>query len=128
MRRAAALGVAALALAAPAAAQAGDGIVFFTNPGTTVVCRYSSFSGYQELKCQSQVVAGDDGGPLTVRLQKAGKGAELLFDANPVEKAGSVLRRFAKAPFACTLSKTAVRCTNPQRHGFQLTAKAGSVF
>ena len=128
MRRIATAGVlAALALAVPAAAHA-EGIIFFSNPGKTVICRYSSFSGYQELKCEDKVVAGDDGYRLVIRLQKTGKGAELLFDANPIEKEGSVVRKFAKAPFTCTLAKTQVRCTNPQKHGFVMTTKAGSVF
>lgn len=128
MRRIAAAGAAlALALVVPAAAHA-EGILFFSNPGKTVICRYSSFSGHQELKCEDKVVAGDDGYRLVVRLQKTGKGAQLLFDASPIEKEGSVVRSFARAPFACTLSKAQVRCTNPQQHGFLLTTRAGSVF
>lgn len=119
---------AAAPLTPTAAAQRADGVVFFSNPGKTVVCRYSSFSGYQELKCQDKLVAGDDGGPFTARLRATGAGSELIFDSNPVEKAGSVLRRFAKAPFTCTLAKTAVRCTNPQKHGFLLTGRKDSVF
>lgn len=128
MRRDAVIVAAALTLALPAAAQVADGVVFFVNPGKTVACRTSSFSGFQELKCGARQVRAEDGGPCTARLHETGKGEQVLFDSNPIERIGSTAVRFETTPFICTLTKTAVRCTNPQQHGFLLTCKAGSVY
>lgn len=109
-------------------AAAANGITFFANPGKRIVCRYSSFSGFQELKCEDRSVAAEDGGPFTARLHKTGRGEQTLMDPNPIERVGSTVARFTKAPFACTLTKAAVRCVNPTRHGFLLTPTKGSVF
>ena len=84
-----------LALGLPGAAQAAD-----------------------ELKCTDRRVRGDDDGPLTLRLHKSDRPAELIFDANPIEKKGAPAARFARPGFSCTLTAAAARCTNAAKHGF----------
>ena len=118
MRRIVLIGAAALALGTPAVAQAADELKFFSNPGSTVICRYSSFSGFQELKCSDRRVKGEDGGALTLRLHRSDRPAELIFDPNPIEKKGAPATRFARPGFTCTLTAAAVRCTNAAKHGF----------
>ena len=106
--------------AAARAAQA-DELRFFSNPGRTVVCRYSSFSGYQQLKCIDRRVRGEDGGALVVRLGKTGMAEELLFDSGPMEKIGLPVARFSRPGIvSCTLTKAAVRCANAAKHGMVL--------
>ena len=122
------IGATALALSAPAAAQAADELKFFSNPGSSVICRYSSFSGFQELKCADRRAKGDDGGPLTLRLHKSEPTAELIFDPNPIEKRGSPVKSFARPGFACTLTAAAVRCTNAVKHGFVLKLPKRTIF
>jgi hypothetical protein len=122
------IGATALALGAPAVAQAADELTIFSNPGTTVICRYSSFSGVQELKCADRRVKGEDGGPLTLRLHRSERTAELIFDPNPIEKKGRPAARFARPGFTCTLTAAAVRCTNAVKHGFVMKLPKQTVY
>ena len=122
------IGATALALGVPAVAQSASELKFFSNPGSTVICRYSSFSGFQELKCADRRVKGDDGGPLTLRLHKNEPTAELIFDPNPIEKQGAPVKSFARPGFTCTLTAAAVRCTNAVRHGFVMKLPKRTVF
>ncbi len=122
------IGATALALGAPAVAQAADELKFFSNQGSKVICRYSSFSGFQELKCADRRVKGDDGGPLTLRLHKSEPTAKLIFDPNPIEKKGAPVRSFARPGFACTLTAAAVRCANAARHRFVMKVPKQTVF
>ena len=126
-RAVAAAAVLAAALAAAAGAPAGqaagtatraDELRFFSNPGRTVVCRYSSFSGYQQLRCIDRRVRGEDGGALVVRLGRTGMAEELLFDSGPMEKIGLPVARFSRPGIlSCTLTKAEVRYVNTAKHG-----------
>lgn len=122
------IGATALALGAPAVALAADELKFLSNPGSTVNCRYSSFSGFQELKCADRRVKGDDGGPLTLRLHRSERTAELIFDPNPIEKKDAPVKRFARPGISCTLTAAAVRCTNAAKHGFVMKLPKQTIF
>ncbi|MEI8105381.1 MAG: hypothetical protein WCH31_06035 [Actinomycetes bacterium] len=121
-------GALALVLAASAAGRSSDELTFFSNPGSSVVCRYSSFSGFQELKCTDRRVRGTDGGALTLRLHRSERAAELIFDSNPIEKKGAPVRRFVRSGFTCTLTPAQVRCSNATKHGFVLKTPKQSLF
>lgn len=127
-RAALALVAAGLLLGLPAAAQAGDELRFFSNAGKTVICRYSSFSGFQQLKCTDTRVLGEDGAPLTVQLKSKGRTEQLIFDSRPIEKTGKPTAKFSRGAFRCTLTASSVRCSNKARHGFVLKLPAPSFF
>ena len=125
-------------LLTPAAAQAG--ITGFQTPSGNIFCAYIHFDDVRELRCDISRTTNDpppkprscehDWG-FSFGLTPRGKGRRLCVSDTPMDPKFKKLpygTTWKRGPFTCRSRTTHLRCTNPRKHGFQISRSKQTLF